>query len=34
MEYKLYSNNTCPNLTEGATENIAEGLHYYERYSK
>ena len=33
MGYKLYSNITCPNLTEGATENIGEGLHYYEMYS-
>ena len=30
MEYKLYSNITCPNSAEGATENIGEveGLHY------
>ena len=33
MKYKLYSNIICPNPTEGATENVAEGLHYYEMYS-
>ena len=27
MGYKLYSNITCPNPTEGATENIGEGLN-------
>ena len=30
MEYKLYSNITCSNPAEGATENIEEGLHYQE----
>ena len=28
MGYKLCSNITSPNPTEGATENIGEGLHY------
>ena len=28
MGYKLYSDITCPNPTEGSTENIGEGLHY------
>ena len=28
MGYKLCSNITCPNPTEGATENIGEGLHH------
>ena len=27
MEYKLYSNITCPNPTEDATENIEERIH-------
>ena len=26
--YKLCSNITCPNPTEGVTKNIGEGLHY------
>ena len=33
MGYKLYSNITCLNPTEGATENIKEDLHYLEMYS-
>ena len=33
MGYKLCSNITSPNPTEGATENIGEGLHYKEMYS-
>ena len=28
MGYKSCSNITSPNPTEGATENIGEGLHY------
>ena len=28
MGYKLCSNITCPNPTEGATGNIGEGLDY------
>ena len=28
MRYKLCSNITRPNPTEGATENVGEGLHY------
>ena len=33
MEYKLYSNITCANLTESYAKNIGEGLLYQEMYS-
>ena len=33
MGYKLYSNITCLNQTEGATANIGEGLYYLVMYS-